>query len=161
MKPESPKKMNEKEEEEEKDQEIEHKQTEPKNEKKKKSLKSQPKKTETEEKKEPEESEEEEEQPQSKINTMNNNPSNKAKQKYLDSLNPEVRRVVSTIIDHIETFDVTSPDLSDLEEYTHIPAFDRRDQDLHQIIPSFKETLIYPEGSRVTFERRINCLNHF
>lgn len=161
VKPESPKKINEKEEEEEKEQETEHKQTEPKNEKKKKSLKSQPKKTETEKKKEPEESEEEEEQPQSKLNTMNNNPSNKAKQKYLDSLNPEVRRVVSTIIDHIETFDVTSPDLSDLEEYTHIPTFDRRDQDLHQIIPSFKETLIYPEGSRVTFERRINCLNHF
>lgn len=157
MKPESPKKDIEKEE----DKEIDQKQSEKKDEKK---TKSQSKKPETEKKNDQEESEEnkEEEPPQSpKINEKKNNPTNKANQKYLDSLNPEVKKVVSTIIEDIETFDVTSPDLSDLEEYTHISTFDRRDQDLNQIIHSFKETLLYPEGSRVAFERRINCLNHY
>ena len=81
--------------------------------------------------------------------------------KRIDQIDPKYKSVIPDIhkiFDNIMAFDVDHPDLSDIDEYPHLSSFDRKDPDLHQIIPEFKEKLFAQESARLILKRRKDFL---
>ena len=81
--------------------------------------------------------------------------------KRIDQIDPKYKSVIPDIhkiFDNIMAFDVDHPDLSDIDEYPHLSSFDRKDPDLHQIIPEFKEKLFAQESTPLIIKRRKDFL---